>query len=41
MIKVFNQDISVFLNNIEEIAEEKQKLKKLKRNQNELESVRE
>ena len=41
MIKAFNQDISVFLNNIEEIAEEKQKLKKLKRSQNKLELVRE
>ena len=41
MIKTFNQDISVFLNNIEEIADEKKKLRKLQRNQNELESVRE
>ena len=41
MIKTFNQDISTFLNNMEEIAEEKQKLKQLERNQNELESVRE
>ena len=41
MIKSFNQDISAFLNNMEEIANEKQKLKKLERNQIELESARE
>jgi len=41
MIKSFNQDISAFLNNMEEIATEKQKLKKLERNQIELESTRE
>ena len=41
MIKTFNQDISAFLNNMEEIANEKQKLKKLERNQIELESTRE
>ena len=41
MIKAFNQDISEFLNNMEEIASEKQKLKQLERNQIELESTRE
>ena len=41
MIKTFNQDISEFLNNMEEIASEKQKLKKLERNQIELENTRE
>ena len=41
MIKSFNQDISAFLNNMEEIASEKQKLKKLERNQIELETTRE
>ena len=41
MIKTFNEDISSFLNNMEEIAEQKQKLKSLEYNQNELKSVRE
>ena len=41
MIKTFNEDISTFLINMEEIAEQKQKLKSLEYNQNELESVRE
>ena len=41
MIKAFNQDISDFLNNMEEIASQKQKLKQLERNQIELESTRE
>ena len=41
MIKSFNQDISEFLNNMAEIADQKQQLKHLERNQNELETVRE
>ena len=41
MIKTFTEDISAFLNNMEEIAEEKEKLKSLTNNQNELESLRE
>ena len=41
MIRTFNEDISSFLINMEEIAEQKQKLKSLEYNQNELESVRE
>ena len=41
MIKTFNQDISEFLNNMEEIASEKQKLKQFERNQIELENTRE
>ena len=41
MIKTFNQDISSFLSNLEEIAEQKQKLKSLEHSQEELESVRE
>ena len=41
MIKAFNQDISDFLNNMEEIASEKQKLKQFERIQIELESTRE
>ena len=41
MIETVNQDISSFLNNIEEIVEERQKLKTLVYNHNELESVRE
>ena len=41
MIKSFNQDISEFLNNMAEIVDQKQQLKQLERNQNELETVRE
>ena len=41
MIKAFTEDISAFFNNMEEIAEEKEKLKSLTNNQNELESLRE
>ena len=41
MIKTFNQDISSFLNNMEDIAQQKQKLKSLEFNQAELESTRE
>lgn len=41
MIKTFTEDISAFLNNMEEIAEEKEKLKSLTNNQNELETLRE
>ena len=41
MIKTFNQDISTFLNTMGEIAEERQKLRQIERNQDELESVRE
>ena len=41
MIKTFTQDISDFLNNMEEVAEEKEKLKALAQNQNELEDLRE
>ena len=41
MIKTFTEDISAFLNNMEEIAEEREKLKSLEHNQNELESLRE
>ena len=41
MIKTFNQDISSFLNNMEDIAQQKQKLKSLEYNQAELESIRE
>jgi len=41
MIKSFNQDISEFLNNMAEIADQRQQLKHLERNQNELETVRE
>lgn len=41
MIKAFSTDILSFLNNMEEIAEQRQKLKTLEYNQNELDSVRE
>ena len=41
MIKTFNQDISSYLNNMEEIAEQKQKLKSLEYNQAELDTIRE
>ena len=41
MIKTVTQDINSFLTNMEEIAEEKQKLKSLEINQNELETLKE
>ena len=41
MIKTFTEDISAFLNNMEEIAEQKQQIKNIESNQNELESLRE
>ena len=41
MIKTFTDDISAFLNNMEEIAEQKQQIKNMESNQNELESLRE
>ena len=41
MIKTFNQDISSFLNNMDDITEQKKKLKSLEYNKIELESVRE
>ena len=41
MIKTFTEDISAFLNNMEEIAEQKQQKKNIENNQNELESLRE
>ena len=41
MIKSFTQDISPYLNNIKEIVEQKDKLKLLEYNQNEIESIRE
>ena len=41
MIETVNNDISSFLNNMEEIAEERKKLKTLEYNKNELEFVRE
>ena len=41
MIKTFTEDISAFLNNMEEIAEQKQQIKNIENNQNELESLKE
>jgi cell shape-determining protein MreC len=41
MIKTFTQDISAFLNNMEEVVEEKEKLKTFDLNQSELETLRE
>ena len=41
MIKAFNQDISSYLNNMEEISEQKQKIKSLEYSQSELETIRE
>ena len=41
MIKTFTEDISAFLNNMEEIAEQKQQIKNIESNQNELETLRE
>ena len=41
MIKTFTEDISAFLNNLEEIAEKKHQIKTIESNQNELESLRE
>ena len=40
MIKTFTQDISAFLNNMEEVVEEKEKLKTFDLNQSELENLR-
>ena len=41
MIKTFTEDISAFLNNMEEIAKQKEQIKNIENNQNELESLRE
>ena len=41
MIKTFTQDISGFLDNVEEVAEEKEKIKSFEQNKNELETLRE
>ena len=41
MIKTFNQDISSFLNNMDDITEQKKKLKSLEYSKLELESIRE
>ena len=41
MIKTFTQDISGFLNNVEEVAEEKEKIKSFEQNKNEIETLRE
>ena len=41
MIKTFTEDISQFLNNLEDIAEQKKQLKNIVNNQTELESLRE
>ena len=41
MIKTFTEDISAFLNNMEEVAEQKEQIKSIENNQNELESLRE
>ena len=41
MIKTFNDDISAFLNNMQEVAEQKQQLKSLENKESEVESLRE
>lgn len=41
MIKTFNDDISAFLNNMQDVAEQKQQLKSLENKESEVESLRE